>query len=299
MLEVRVPATSANLGAGFDCMGLAVKLYNSFVAAPAPQPEVVLGGDYTDNISTGTNNLLWRSACALWDRLRVPHTPLRICCENHVPPSRGLGSSSTAVVGGLLIANHFAGEPLSRFELLEIATEIEGHPDNVAPALYGGVTLTVMTGESIIFRGLGSAPGLCLAVIVPDFTVETEKARSILPRRVARSDAVFNASRVGLLTDAFLRGEYELLKAGTEDRLHQEWRAELAPGLGSALKTAREAGAYGAALSGSGPTVIAFCRPNAGEEVAEAMAGVMREYGVNVRAFVPEIDAEGAVAREI
>ncbi|MDR1605399.1 MAG: homoserine kinase [Gracilibacteraceae bacterium] len=299
MLEVKVPATSANLGAGFDCMGLALRLYNSFTAAPAAAPEIILRGAYTANIAQDRSNLLWRAACKLWERLGIPPIPLRISCENHVPPARGLGSSSTAVVGGLLLANHFAGEPLSRFELLEIATGMEGHPDNVAPALYGGVTLTVMTPASIVFRSLGHAPDLSLAVIVPDFTVETEKARAILPERVPRADAVFNASRVGLLTDAFLRREYELLGVGAEDRLHQARRAELVPGLGAMLEKAAAVGAYGAALSGSGPAVIAFCRSENGKEVAEAMADVLRDRGLNVGTFVSEVDTVGAVTRRI
>ncbi|MDR1069183.1 MAG: homoserine kinase [Gracilibacteraceae bacterium] len=299
MLEVKVPATSANLGAGFDCMGLAVQLYNSFTAAPAAAPEFILKGDYTAGIATGEDNLLWRSACYLWKKLGIPPVPLRVCCENHVPPARGLGSSSTAVVGGLLMANYFAGEPLSRFELLEMATDIEGHPDNVAPALYGGVTLTVKTGKSVVFRGLGRAPGLSLAVIVPEYTVETEKARALLPAKVSRADAVFNASRVGLLTDAFLRGEYSLLGVGTEDRLHQRQRASLTPGLEALLGRAEAMGAYGAALSGSGPAVIAFCRPGAGKEVAEGMAGVLRELGINAKAFSSEIDGAGAATRQI
>jgi homoserine kinase len=156
-----------------------------------------------------------------------------------------------------------------------------------------------MTKKTVIFRGLGHAPGLGVAVAVPDFTVETEKARAILPRYVNRLDAVFNAARVGLLTDAFLRREYDLLSVGTEDRLHQERRAELAPGLGLALKKAGEAGAYGAALSGSGPAVIAFCRPENGKEVADAMADVLRVSGVSVSTFVSEVDTKGALARQV
>ncbi|MDR0435113.1 MAG: homoserine kinase [Gracilibacteraceae bacterium] len=299
MLEVKVPATSANLGAGFDCMGLAVKIYNRFTVAPAATAKFTLTGDYTAGIDTGEDNLFWRAARKLWNRLERPPTPLQATCDAQVPPARGLGSSSTAVVGGLLAANHFAGEPLTRFELLEMATEIEGHPDNVAPALYGGVTLTAMREGSVVFRSLGRAPALSLALIVPDYTVETGKARAILPELVSRADAVFNASRVGLLTDAFLRGEYSLLRAGTEDRLHQRQRAGLTPGLEDLLDKAGTLGAYGAALSGSGPAVIAFCRPGAGKEVAEGMAGVLRKLGINVRAFAPEIDVAGATLRQI
>lgn len=298
MLQVKVPATSANLGPGFDCMGLAVKLYNYFRAEENDRLEFCLVGKYTDNISRNENNLLWKTACTLWNQIGFTPKPLKITIESHVPPARGLGSSSTAVVGGLMIANAVAGYPLDRFQLLEIATQIEGHPDNVSPALYGGITLTIMTEDNVIPRILTTNPKFKAVVAIPDILVETEKARQILPSSVPRKDVTFNSSRVGLLVDAFINEEYKLLSIATQDRIHQNQRASLIPGMPEALKLAIEAGAYGAALSGSGPTLLAFCPLGLEEIVAESMKSALSKNSLNSTCLALDIDPSGAELTE-
>jgi len=299
MYRIRVPATSANLGPAFDSMGLAVNLYNYFTAEPADTLEFILTGRYTDYISANKNNLFWKSACTLWKKLGLKPRPFKITLDSNVPPARGLGSSSTALVGGLLLANASAGYPLDRFELLKLATRLEGHPDNVTPALYGGITLTVMTGDSVVPRVLAAKPKFKVVVAIPDFLVETEKARTILPSLVSRADVIFNSSRVGLLVDVFLREEYELLKIATEDRIHQNWRAPLIPGMPQALEAAVKAGAYGAVLSGSGPALLAFCPYGAEEAVAQSMTHILiRESGQETVSLILDIDGEGAYVTE-
>jgi len=298
MFQVKVPATSANLGPGFDCMGLAVKLYNTFTAEENDRLEIVLEGTYTDHIPTDETNFIWKTACRLWEKIGFNPKPLKITIEGHVPPARGLGSSSTAVIAGLMIANAVAGYPYDRFALLKLATEIEGHPDNVSPALYGGITLTVMTQESVVPRVLAKNPSFKAVVIIPDIIVETEKAREILPSMVSRNDVIFNASRVGLLVDAFIHEEYNLLSIATQDRIHQNQRASLIPGMPEALDCALEAGAYGAALSGSGPTLIAFCRADIAQQVGKTMQDVLTRNNLKSTFFPLDIDSEGAILIE-
>lgn len=298
MFHVKVPATSANLGPGFDCMGLAVKLYNHITAEKSDKLEFILEGKYTANIPTDESNLFWQTACKLWARVNYTPTPLRLVLNSDVPPARGLGSSSTAVVGGLLIANACAGYPYDKFELLKLATEIEGHPDNVAPAIYGGITLTVMTENSIVPRVIARDPLFKAAVVIPDILVETEKARRILPASVPRSDVIFNASRVGLLVDAFINQEYNLLSVATQDRIHQNQRASLIPGMPDALNAAVESGAYGAALSGSGPTLIAFCPDGHEQAITTAMQEALANSSLSSYALILDIDPEGAVITE-
>ncbi len=298
MFHVKVPATSANLGPGFDCMGLAVKLYNTFTAEENDQLEFILGGTYTDNIPIDENNLLWKTACLLWKRIGFTPKPLKISFDSHVPPARGLGSSSTAVVGGLMIANAVAGYPFDRYKMLKIATEIEGHPDNVTPALYGGITLTVMSQDGVIPRTLASSPGFKAVVVIPDILVETGKARDILPTSIGRNDVIFNASRVGLLVDAFINKEYKLLSIATQDRIHQNQRASLVPGMPQALEAAVKAGAYGAALSGSGPTLLAFCPYGIEESIGTGMQLELTKNNLKSSVLVLDVDPEGAVITE-
>jgi len=293
MLKVRVPATSANLGPGFDCMGMALTLYNTFTAEPSDELTISLTGTYTRYISTNKDNLLWTTMCRFWEIVGRDPQPLNLTLENDVPPTRGLGSSSTAVVGGLMLANALTGFPLQRLDLLKLASDIEGHPDNVVPAFLGGITLTVQDGETFVPRLLTTAPDFKAVVVIPDILVETEKARAILPRSVSRQDVIFNTSRVGLLVDAFLRQEYSLLAVATQDRIHQNQRIALVPGLEPALRAALDAGAYGAALSGSGPALLAFCPDAMAERTAETMLRVLQQYDLKATSLILDVDPIG------
>ncbi|MDQ7095913.1 homoserine kinase [Desulfosporosinus sp. PR] len=292
---VKIPATSANLGPGFDCLGLALQLYN-FIKVETGRPfQISLTGTYCEGISIDESNLVWRTMCYLWSRINYPTPSVALTLENHIPPARGLGSSSAAIVGGLVAANALAGSPLSTLELLQLANTLEGHPDNVTPALYGGITLAVPSEEGILPRILGQAGDLKAVVLIPDLRLKTEKARGILPPQVSRQEAVFNISHAGLLIDAFIRGEYSLLKEGMRDLLHQNQRAVLIPGMLETLKAALDAGAYGAALSGSGPTLIALAPEAATKSIAGDMLNTMERHGTKVQTSVLDIDAGGAV----
>ncbi|WP_088187214.1 homoserine kinase [Desulfosporosinus sp. FKA] len=291
---VKIPATSANLGPGFDCLGLALQLYNSIKIDINRPFQISLTGTYQEGISTDESNLVWQTMCRLWEQLNYPIPTVALTLENHIPPARGLGSSSAAIVGGLVAANSLAGAPLAKLELLQMANALEGHPDNVTPALYGGITLAVSTDDGVQPRVLGQGANLKAVVLIPNLRLKTEKARGILPPEVSRQDAVFNISHAGLLIDAFIREDYPLLKEGMRDMLHQNQRSVLIPGMFETLKAAEQAGAYGTALSGSGPTLIALIPESSKNEVCQSMLTTIKHFGVEAQAIILDIDHCGA-----
>jgi homoserine kinase len=219
---------------------------------------------------------------------------MEIRLHNAIPVSRGLGSSSTAIVGGLVGANALLGEPLSREQVLALAVEMEGHPDNVTPALLGGFQVTSLTEEGLIHLRIPSPAGLRAVVCIPEASVSTEAARKVLPAQYSRADAVFNVSRVSLLVAALLTGETGVLRAAMQDRIHQPYRASLIPGFEAALRGALNAGAAGACLSGSGSTMLALVTGSE-QAVGEAMAEAVRTAGTAARWLALDVDTDGAV----
>lgn len=292
---IKIPATSANLGPGFDCLGLALQLHNTITIETDHPFQITLTGPYIDGIPTDDTNLVWRTMCHLWKLIHFPIPSIHIVLENHIPPSRGLGSSSAAIVGGLIGANLIAGSPYTKLELLQIANFLEGHPDNITPAFYGGVTLSVPTDNGVLPSILRHAPKLKAVVIIPDTRLNTEKARGILPSMVSRTEAVFNISHAGLLISAFIQEDYSLLKEGMRDALHQNQRAVLIPGLLETLDVAFQAGAYGAALSGSGPTLIALVPENAISEVSQRMLNSLNQFGLKAHSLELAVDSQGSI----
>ncbi|MHB1653972.1 MAG: homoserine kinase [Desulfitobacteriaceae bacterium] len=292
--RVTVPATSANLGPGFDCFGLALNLNNILTVESEQAFSIKLIGKYSGGIPTDESNLVWQTMLYLWHKIDFPIPSVALILENNIPPARGLGSSSAAITGGLIAANALADSPFSRLELLQIAANLEGHPDNVTPAFLGGVTLAVPTEEGILPRVIARRPHLRAVALVPDLLLKTQKARGILSTEISRSDAVFNIAHASLLIEAFIREEYELLREGMRDKLHQDQRSLLIPGMISALNSAERAGAYGAALSGSGPTLLALTAAISEKEVAQAMLEAVRSHGLQAEIHFLDINSEGA-----
>lgn len=294
MLCAKIPATSANLGPGFDCLGLALNLFNTITVEKSTSWEIRLAGKYTENIPVDESNLVWQTMLHLWEKVNYPTPRITLTMENNIPPARGLGSSSAAIVGGLVVANTLAGNPFSQLDLLQMANELEGHPDNVTPALYGGVTLAVETDAGILPRVLSENSDAKVLVVIPEFLLNTSKSRKVLSSQVPRPDAVFNIAHAGLMIEAFIRKDYALLKEGMRDRLHQNQRAALVPGLPEALSSALNNGAYGAALSGSGPTLLAFLAPEHTQAVAEGMVHTFARHGLKAEAYPLHITPQGA-----
>jgi homoserine kinase len=292
MIEVRVPATTANLGPGFDCLGLALQLHNTVELELADGFEVEITGEGEHTLARDERNLVLQAALRLAERAAKTVPGLRLTQHNAIPLARGMGSSSAAIVGGLVAANALLELQMDRSELLDLAAEIEGHPDNVAPALLGGLTVCCFEGELLCER-FPAPDGLTAVVAVPDFTVSTEEARLVMPRDVPHADAVYNTTHAAVTLASLLSGNYDLLQGAMRDRLHQPYRAHLVPGFEATLQAALDAGALGAAMSGSGPTLIAFARGREAE-IAEAMQQTFAAFGVRAETMSLRLDDIGA-----
>ncbi|MBR6887917.1 MAG: homoserine kinase [Selenomonadaceae bacterium] len=297
---VRVPGTSANCGPGFDCLGLATTIYNYLDLTLLRGSKVIVEatGEGSENIPRGKKNLAWQAVKRFLQEIgRADEFKGAIIrSKNNVPVSRGLGSSSTAIVGGLVAANEILGAPLNRQELLKIATELEGHPDNVAPALFGGFTVSVMdNGEVQTFSFLPRIR-LKLIVAVPDFELSTRLARKVLPKNVSMRDAVFNISRASMLISALVEGREDLLPLAFDDAIHQPYRKKLVPGMSEVFTAAKSAGALGAAISGAGSCLIAFTTTRSGLEnkIAAAMVEEFKAHDVKSKSLILDLDRRGA-----
>ena len=293
VVRVKVPATSANLGPGFDCLGMALELYNSIALEPSESLRITVVGEGQEEIPCDETNLVYRSIVAGCEAMGQPVPPLHITTHNEIPLARGLGSSSAAIIGGLVAINEYIGGGLSREAVVKLATAIEGHPDNVAPAAWGGWVISVCYGDDVVCLPLRSPHGLKAVLFVPDFPMPTAEARAVLPGHVSREDAVFNSSRVALLVASLARGQYEHLRLVTQDRLHQPYREKIFPAMSDLFAAALKAGALGVFLSGAGSTVLALANDNA-EDVAVAFRDIAAELGLGGRAMVVGLASAGA-----
>ncbi|MDH7576314.1 MAG: homoserine kinase [Bacillota bacterium] len=293
-VTVKVPATTANLGPGFDSLGMALNLYNTVVLEEAENLgcEIEIVGEGETFLPRDTTNLVFRAVETLAKRACYRSRGWKLRLENRIPLQRGLGSSAAAIVGGLIAANSITGNRFTSHELLLQAIEIEGHPDNVVAALFGGVVVVVEHENSYLYTRFFLPQGLKVYAVVPDFPLATKTARSVLPETVFFKDAVFNLARVALLTAALREGNWDLLSVAVQDRLHQPYRSELIPGFKEVLKAAHDAGAYGAFLSGAGPAVIALAPP--GSKAGEAMKGAFRNHGFEAEVWNLEPSQQGA-----
>ncbi|MGI6263918.1 MAG: homoserine kinase [Acutalibacteraceae bacterium] len=256
MLKITVPASSANLGAGFDALGLALTLYNRVWMEEADGCHIESLDDVF--IPTDESNMIYHTARLLYERVGHPFRGLRIRQENRIPMTRGLGSSSACLVAGLLGANTLLGSPLSPGDIGDLAAELEGHPDNTAPALLGGLVTSVMEGGRVHTVSVPVADRFRFAVFIPDFELKTSVARDVLPGQVSRQDAVYNLSRTALMTSSLFTGNLENLRVAVQDRLHQPYRFALIPGAEPVFFTAYSLGAYAVCISGAGPSILAI-----------------------------------------
>ncbi|ABB57470.1 homoserine kinase [Synechococcus elongatus] len=295
-VRVAVPATTANLGPGFDCLGAALTLYNHFWFAPAStgELEITARGMDAEKISGDRDNLVYRAFAAFFEKQEQPVPALKLEIELAVPLARGLGSSATAIVAGLVGANALAGSPWSNAQLCDLATELEGHPDNVVPALLGGCRLAARDRQNQwAIADLDWHPDFIPVVAIPDFELSTEAARQVLPTQYSRSDAIFNAAHVGLVVRSLASGNGEWLAAALQDRLHQPYRQALIPGYAAVETAALEAGAFGLVISGAGPTLLAISSPDRAEAVRQAMLTTWQATGLSVRAEILAIAESG------
>jgi len=294
MVRVRVPASTSNLGSGFDAVGLALRLYLTVgmeVVAPG-EASLRCSGEGAEEIQNGPENLVRAAAETLFERAGQPPPTLALEIENEIPLARGLGSSGAARIAGIFAANHLLKEPLESEQLLDLTVSLEGHPENASASLLGGLTLSCGPPEPLT-RRVEVAAGLLAVVLVPEVRVPTAEARNAPPEKVAHSDAVFNLQRSALLSYAFVSGDYSVLKNAMRDRLHQPYREKLIPSYSDFEKAACDRGALGVCISGSGSSILAL---TLGE--ADAIAAGWREAAttrrVAARTLVLEISNGGA-----
>ncbi|MEN8241068.1 MAG: homoserine kinase [Chloroflexota bacterium] len=292
-IRVKVPATTANLGPGFDALGLALDLWNEaeFSFRDEGQVGVKVHGEGEGKLPTNAENAVSKAALQLFELANQTNYGIQINCLNRIPLGSGLGSSSAATLTGMLGANALLDNPFSDKEILQFAIENEGHPDNVAPAMLGGLVVSTPHEGSFLSVDLPVMP-IQATVVLPDFDLPTKEARAVLPKEVAFSDAIANLSYVSLVTEAFRRGDLDLLGKAMKDKLHQPYRLPLIPGAQAALEAAQKAGAA-AALSGAGPSVVAFSADR-DPLIREAMLMAFADAGLEARVFELGISQNGA-----
>ena len=293
-ITIKVPATSANLGPGFDALGLALDLWNETTVTPAKEFALTVTGEGADRLASGRNNLIVRAAQRLAEHAGKSLPPFHAKCINAIPLSSGMGSSSAAILTGLLAGNALLDNPLVKEEILNLASDMEGHPDNVAPALLGGLVVSTMHAGKVIARPVPLGMDVHITIVLPDFHLPTKQARAALPKRITMKNAVHNISRAVLVTEAFRSGDLSLLGKVMTDTLHQPYRLPLIPGAHSALDAAKEAGADAVALSGAGPSLIAFSsKAEAG--IGESMKRTFEAAGLQARIFNLKVGTTGAI----
>ncbi|MDJ1176908.1 homoserine kinase [Roseofilum capinflatum] len=301
VVTVRTPASAANLGPGFDCMGAALTLYNEFRFSPLPDEgslDIDIKGIDVAHLTTEADNLAYQSFKRLYDRLGQKTPGVKIEIDMEIPLTRGLGSSATAIVAGLMAANHWAGNPLNQMEVMELAIALEGFPDNVVPALLGGCHLATKDETGWLICDIPWHERIIPVVAIPNFELSTADARKILPSGYDRQDAIFNISHLGLLVRGLETGNAEWLKRGMEDRIHQPYRKTLIPGYDEVKEAAIKAGALGVAISGAGPTLIAFVQTDRGTDVGAAMVESWKTHGIHVDALSLMLDRQGTTLKE-
>ena len=295
---IKVPATSANLGPGFDALGLALDLWNEaeFIPTKNKRISVTIEGEGLNKLPIDQSNAVVEAALQVYELAGKPCHGLKIHCTNRVPLGSGLGSSSAALLTGMLGANAMLGEPFSREEILKLAIETEGHPDNVAPAMLGGLVASIIHESHVLSLRLsltGQHTPIHITVVSPDFDFPTKQARALLPRQIDRKDAIYNISRAVIVTEAFRLGDLDMLQEAMTDKLHQPYRIPLIPGAQAAMEAMQQAGASAVALSGAGPSLIAFS-PKRETAIGKAGQQAFAAAGLQSRVFKLKINRKGA-----
>lgn len=296
-VRVTVPSSTANLGPGFDTLGMALQLYSVVEMQVSEQTTIELIGKELQGTPTDKSNLLYVIAAELFQQAGLAVPELHIRASSEAPLTRGLGSSAAAIVGALVAANHLAGEPFTRDQLFAMAVKKEGHPDNVGPSFFGGIIVATMPekeDQPIPYIRLAPPAAMRALVVIPDYALSTEKARNALPQVYSKQDVIYNVGHSSLLVAALVQGRLDLLGQAMGDRLHQPYRAPLVPGLEEILAAATDNGAVGAALSGAGPTILCLTASDSEcERLKSFVDQVMRGHGISYQTMVLQPDEHG------
>lgn len=307
-VSVKVPATTANLGPGFDCMGLALPLYNIVTIEETVLPgtgveiNVIPENESTDEFSLehipmDENSIIYKAVELLYNSIGQTPSELKITIHSEIPIARGLGSSASVIVGGLIAANELLGRPADEAALLSIATEVEGHPDNVTPAIVGGLTLTSSEDDgSIVYRKIDWPEDWTLTVCIPEYELATDISRSVLPQEVPMQDAIFNAQRMGMFIHAVHTKDSQLMKLALRDKLHQPYRMKLVPGLEKiAERLKHEENVLGCVLSGAGPSILIVSEKNNLDKIKSIVKEVWNDLNVKAELITMPVENQGAI----
>lgn len=298
MIKLRVPASSANMGAGFDTLGVALGLYNRITIEEIPEGLEVVNKNTQSYIPRDTNNLIYRAMINLFENVGYKPKGCRIIQNSKIPMTRGLGSSSACIVGGMLAANIISGRTLSYNEIIHLAAKMEGHPDNVGPALYGGFCVSLTDGDTTIIKSTKISNDIKFAVIIPDYFVATKKSRGVLPSKVDFRDAVYNISHASMFQAALVSGDMTALRIAVRDRMHQQYRKSYIDGMEDIFEKTYELGSCATYLSGSGPTVLSVLNGD-----SEGFCRGMREYfrinSLGWKCMILSVDNVGTVVSEV
>ncbi len=307
-VTVKVPATTANIGPGFDCMGMALPIYNTITIEETVLPgtgvqiNVMSENETTDEFSLehipmDENSIIYKAVELLYNSIGQTPSELKITIHTQIPIARGLGSSASVIVGGLIAANELLGRPADEAALLSIATEVEGHPDNVTPAIVGGLTLTSSEDDgSIVYRKLEWPDEWTLTVCIPEYELATDISRSVLPKEVPMQDAVYNAQRMGMFVHAINTKDSSLMKLALKDKLHQPYRMKLVPGLEKiAERLKHEENVIGCVLSGAGPSILIISEKNNLDKIKAVVKEVWNDLNVKAEIITLPVERNGAV----
>ena len=291
-ITVRAPATTANMGPGFDSLGMALELFNTITIERSDNFSISITGNGAGELSTGPDNMVYRGVAAVYDYLGSEPPPLAVACHNEIPLRRGLGSSAAAISGGMVAANLLTGGSVPGEDLLRFADAIEGHPDNVAPALFGGCQIVIRNGKRLVSVPCPVDKKFRAVLLIPDVEIPTDEARAVMPITIPIQDAVHNIGRAALLALALSRGDAEHLALAIQDVLHQPYRWRLFLPMPSIFQAAVDAGALGVFLSGSGSTILAMADSNE-ESIAEAMLEEAHKQGVKATTHITRPSVSG------
>lgn len=293
-IKVKIPASSGNLGPGFDTLGLALGLYNVLEIGESSRFQMDIEGAGKETLPRDRTNLVYRALKSLYQKAGKEVRPLHIKMYNRIPLNRGLGSSGAAIVGGLVAGNALLDNPLEEKDILNLAVRWEGHPDNVSPSLLGGLVASCLTEEGVKFVKIPFPRSLKVVVQIPEIELSTTVARRCLPAKIPSEDVRFNLQRLSLFLASLFSRKWDYLAIATEDRVHQPYREKLIPGLGEVMESARRAGAWGVALSGAGPSVLAFAEEEKVNDIIEAMKKGFLKKGISSRGLCLKVAWKGA-----
>lgn len=306
-ISVKVPATTANIGAGFDCLGMALPIYNTITIEETVLPgtgieinvindENVANDLILEHVPQDETSIIYKAVELLYNSIGQTPSELKITVQSQIPIARGLGSSASVIVGGLIAANELLGRPADEVALLSIAAEVEGHPDNVTPAIVGGLVLTSQEDDGrIIYTKLDWPDEWAITVCIPDYELSTDIARSVLPKDVPIQDAVFNAKRLGMFVQAVNKKDENLMRFALQDRLHQPYRIKLVPGLDKiADKLRHEEDVLGCVLSGAGPAILVISRKNNLDKIKSIVKDTWEDLNVKVDIMTLPVELNGA-----